>query len=211
MVPQWFFQWFPLWSPLCFSYVPPFGFPMVPPLVFFQFSADSFRISLYSHVLSIQIVLRCSIVFLNGPPLTLCGFPMVFLWFPLWFSFPYSQIPLGFPSNPTRLPLTFLWFSTGAPLVFPMVSPLVPLCVSSGSPFGFHMGPPLVFLWFPLWFRSSFLQIPVGFLCNPMCSPLNCPLVFHSFPNGPPLIFDGFPTVFLWLPLWFSFNIVQIP
>ena len=100
----------------------------------------------------------------NGPPLILCGFPMVFLWFALWFSFQYSSNSFRISLQSHMISINFLlifkWCPNGFSNGFP-----------SGPPFVFPMSPLLVFLWFPLWCSFSFLQIPSGFLCTLMCFP----------------------------------------
>ena len=68
-----------------------------------------------------------------------CGFPVVFLGFPmvfLWFSCSFPVVFLWFS-------LVFLWFSYGFPVVF----------------LWFSCGFPMVFLWFSYGFSRSF---PIG-------------------------------------------------
>ena len=137
----------------------------------------------------------------NGPPLILCGFPMVSRWFPLWFSFQYSSdsFKKSLQSHilPIRFLLIFQWCPNGFPNGFP-----------SGSPFVFPMFPLLVFIWFPLWFPFSFL---LDFFVISCAFHSNCPLVSHCFPKWSPSDFLWFPNVFRMvspvvpLPIFFRF------
>ena len=189
------FPSFFLGVPLVFTWLSwlPSGFPLVFPLcslVFTQFSLG----------------------FPQVPPGVL-GFPLVSLWFSLFF--------LG-------VPLVFTWFSSGSPLVvlasvclvslfslgFPLVfnspthpthvfsqhSPRVPPPPPPGFPSGVPVSPP-----------NSMAK--GNRICTLLAQPLNLhlPTEFYSAFPGFPSGFPGVPFGFSWLPPQFSLRLPAFP